>query len=222
MIFDVRYFWSLFPIITKGLGTTLSMTLLSFSLGLAIGVVIALIYKYEVRFIYPIAQLYVSIFRGSPVIVQMFFIYFGLPHVIPLLKGMDAFTAATLTIALNISSYMSETIRSSIGAVDKGQLEAGLSVGMTNLQVLQKIVLPQAGRIALPSLSNNLIITLKGTAVAFTIGVTEIMGKTKIEASNSYRYFECYASVMILYWLVVVALTYLQKKLEDRLDIAYR
>ncbi len=222
MIFDIDYFWSLFPIVVKGLHTTLSMTILSFSFGLMIGIVIALIYKYKVKVLYPIAQLYVSFFRGSPVIAQMFFIYFGLPHIIPLFKGMDAFTAATLTISLNISSYMSETIRSSISAIDKGQLEAGLSVGMTNAQVLQKIVLPQAGRIALPSLSNNLIITLKGTAVAFTIGVTEIMGKTKIEASNSYRYFECYASVMVIYWIIVVAITYFQKKVEDRLDVAYK
>lgn len=221
MIFDIEYFWTLFPKILKGLDVTFSMTLLSFVIGLAIAIVIALIYRYKIKILYQIALLYVSFFRGSPVITQMFFMYFGLPYLITPLRGMNAYIAATLTIALNISAYMSESIRASLASVDMGQIEAGLSVGMTNWQVMKRIVFPQAVRIAIPPLGNNFIMTLKGTAVAFTIGVTEIMAKAKIEASNSYRYFECYAVVMIIYWMIVVALTYIQRKVEDKLNEAY-
>ena len=221
-VFDLNYFIDILPLVLKGLSAAMKMTALSFLGGLILGVLIALIYNSKIKVLYPLAQLYVSIFRGTPVIAQMFFIYFGLPHFITPLRGMDAFAAASMTIALNISSYMSETIRSSISAVEKGQFEAGLSVGMTNFQVARRIILPQAGRIALPSLSNNLIMTLKGTAVAFTIGVTEVMGKAKIEASNSYRYFECYAAAMLVYWLVVVVITLFQGKWEKHLNRAYQ
>jgi putative amino-acid transport system permease protein len=107
-------------------------------------------------------------------------------------------------------------------AVSKGQIEAGMAEGMTNWQVFRHIVLPQAGRIALPSLSNNLVVTLKGTAIAFTIGVSELMGKMNIEVSNTYRYFECYAAVVIVYWGLVAAVTAIQKRWENRLERAYR
>ncbi len=220
--FNVDYLFKIIPTIFKGVGTTLYLTLISFIGGLLIGFIIALIYHYRPAFFYQVAQVYVSFFRGSPIIAQMFFIYFGLPHFITPLKSMTAFTAAALTIALNMSAYMSENIRSAISSVEKGQVEAGLSVGMTNSQVMLRIVLPQAFRIALPSLSNNFIMTLKGTAVAFTIGVTEIMGKAKMEASDTYRYFECYAAVIIIYWALTVILTFFQKKFEKNLNQAYK
>lgn len=221
MVFDIEYFWRLFPKVLKGLDVTFSMTILSFMMALIIATMIALICKYKIKILYQISLLYISFFRGSPIITQMFFIYFGLPYLIPSLKSISAYMAATITIALNMSAYMAETIRAAITSVDKGQIEAGLSVGMTNLQIMKRIVFPQAIRIAIPPLGNNFIMTLKGTAVAFTIGVTEIMAKAKIEASNSYRYFECYAVVMIIYWIMVVILSYFQRKIEDKVNRAY-
>lgn len=221
MNFSTDYFVEVFPKILKGLNVTFTMTFFSFIISLIIGTVIALIYKYKTKILYQISIVYVSFFRGTPVIAQLFFIYFGLPNFIAPLKNMNAYTAATLTIGLNMSAYVSETIRASVAAVDKGQIEAGLSIGMTYYQVVNKIILPQAARIAVPPLTNNLIMTLKGTAVAFTIGVTEVMGKAKIESSDSYRFFECYAVAMIIYWVIVIILTYAQKILEEKLNKGY-
>lgn len=221
MNFSTDYFVEVFPKILKGLNVTFTMTFFSFIISLIIGIVIALIYKYKTKILYQISIVYVSFFRGTPVIAQLFFIYFGLPNFIAPLKNMNAYTAATLTIGLNMSAYVSETIRASVAAVDKGQIEAGLSIGMTYYQVVNKIILPQAARIAVPPLTNNLIMTLKGTAVAFTIGVTEVMGKAKIESSDSYRFFECYAVAMIIYWVIVIILTYAQKILEEKLNKGY-
>lgn len=221
MNFSTDYFVEVFPKILKGLNVTFTMTFFSFIISLIMGIVIALIYKYKTKILYQISIVYVSFFRGTPVIAQLFFIYFGLPNFIAPLKNMNAYTAATLTIGLNMSAYVSETIRASVAAVDKGQIEAGLSIGMTYYQVVNKIILPQAARIAVPPLTNNLIMTLKGTAVAFTIGVTEVMGKAKIESSDSYRFFECYAVAMIIYWVIVIILTYAQKILEEKLNKGY-
>lgn len=223
MVFDGSYFLELFPAILPGLKNTLSITALSYLFGLLIGLVVALIYRNRVPVLYPLAQVYVSFFRGAPVVALLFLIYFGVPRILPAVgKLMNAYTATVITISLNISAYMSESIRASMDAVSKGQIEAGMAEGMTNWQVFRHIVLPQAGRIALPSLSNNLVVTLKGTAIAFTIGVSELMGKMNIEVSNTYRYFECYAAVVIVYWGLVAAVTSIQKRWENRLERAYR
>ncbi len=223
MVFDGSYFLELFPAILPGLKNTLSITALSYLFGLLIGLVVALIYRNRVPVLYPLAQVYVSFFRGAPVVALLFLIYFGVPRILPAVgKLMNAYTATVITISLNISAYMSESIRASMDAVSKGQIEAGMAEGMTNWQVFRHIVLPQAGRIALPSLSNNLVVTLKGTAIAFTIGVSELMGKMNIEVSNTYRYFECYAAVVIVYWGLVAAVTAIQKRWENRLERAYR
>lgn len=223
MVFDGSYFLELFPAILPGLKNTLSITALSYLFGLLIGLVVALIYRNRVPVLYPLAQVYVSFFRGAPVVALLFLIYFGVPRILPAVgKLMNAYTATVITISLNISAYMSESIRASMDAVSKGQIEAGMAEGMTNWQVFRHIVLPQAGRIALPSLSNNLVVTLKGTAIAFTIGVLELMGKMNIEVSNTYRYFECYAAVVIVYWGLVAAVTAIQKRWENRLERAYR
>lgn len=221
MSFSFEYLFSLFPEISKGLLTTLSMTFISFFIAFVIGVLLAIVYKYKVKGIYQISIVYVFFFRGSPIIAQMFFIYFGLPHIIPALRDVSAFTAATVTIGLNMSAYMVEVIRAAMDSVDKGQIEAGLSTGMTNFQVLKRIVFPQAARIAIPPLGNNFVMTLKGTAVAFTIGVSEIMAMAKIEASDSYRYFECYTGVMIMYLSIVLVVSIIQKRVEDRLSAIY-
>ena len=135
---------------------------------------------------------------------------------------MNAYTATVITISLNISAYMSESNPRLHGRRKQGTDRGGDGEGMTNWQVFRHIVLPQAGRIALPSLSNNLVVTLKGTAIAFTIGVSELMGKMNIEVSNTYRYFECYAAVVIVYWGLVAAVTAIQKRWENRLERAYR
>lgn len=221
MVFDGAYFLELFPAILPGLKNTLSITALSYAGGLVIGLLLAFVYRRRIPLLYSLAQVYVSFFRGAPVVALLFLIYFGMPRVVPPLGSLlNAYWATVITIALNISAYMSESIRAAIDAVDRGQIEAGLAEGMTNGQVFRYIVLPQAGKIALPSLSNNLVITLKGTSIAFTIGVTEVMGRMNVEVSNTYRYFECYAAVALIYWALVAGLTAVQRRWERHLEKA--
>jgi putative amino-acid transport system permease protein len=148
-------------------------------------------------------------------------LYFGLPQVIPIFKNVTAYSAAIIGLSLNSAAYMSETIRASIVSVDKGQMEASLSVGMTHWQGMKRIVLPQAARVAIPSLANNFIDLIKGSSLAFTIGVAEIMAKSQMNASATYRFFESYLAVAIIYWITISFFSYLQKLLERKLSRAY-
>ncbi|NRB25930.1 amino acid ABC transporter permease, partial [Shewanella sp.] len=148
-------------------------------------------------------------------------LYYGLPQVFPIFVGMDAFSAAVLALTLHFSAYMAESIRAAILGVDKAQMEASLSIGMTRLQAMKRIILPQAARVATPSLMNYFIDMIKSTSLAFTLGVTEIMAVSQMEASSSFRFFESFLAVALVYWAVVVFFTQIQHLLERRLNRAY-
>lgn len=135
---------------------------------------------------------------------------------------MDAFTAAVIGISLHFSAYMAESIRAAILGVDRSQMEASLAIGMTTRQAMQRIILPQAVRIALPSLMNYFIDMIKATSLAFTLGVTEIMAQAQMEASSSFKFFEAYLAVALIYWAIVVALTRVQYWAEAHLNKAYQ
>ncbi|SGY93439.1 Putative amino-acid ABC transporter, permease protein [Moritella viscosa] len=134
---------------------------------------------------------------------------------------MDAFTASVIGLTLHFAAYKAESIRAAIMAVDKSQMEASLSIGMTSSQAMRRIVLPQAARIATPSLMNYFIDMIKSTSLAFTLGVTEIMAKTQMEASSSFYFFESYLAVALIYWAVVLVFTQMQVHLERYLNKAY-
>ncbi|MCT8977780.1 amino acid ABC transporter permease [Clostridium sp. CX1] len=219
--FDFHFFINLFPLMIKSLKVTFEISIFSMMLGLIISVAIALIVQTKVKVLYPITKVWVSFFRGTPLIAQLFFLYFGVVQLIPSLKGMNAFTAAVIGISLNASAYMSETLRGAISSVDKGQMEACLSVGMTYMQAMRRIVLPQAAKVAIPALSNSFVDIVKGSALAFTLGVTEIMAIAQSEGASSYRFLEAFAAVIILYWVVISAFSYLQKVLEKKMNAAY-
>lgn len=222
MAFDFDYMVSLFPLLLSYLGITMEMAFLGLLFSLALAVAIALIRVFRVPGLNGLAQIFISFFRGTPLLVQLFLLYYGLPQVIPSLVGMDAFTAAVIGISLHFSAYMAESIRAAILGVDRSQMEASLAIGMTTRQAMQRIILPQAMRIALPSLMNYFIDMIKATSLAFTLGVTEIMAQAQMEASSSFKFFEAYLAVALIYWAIVVALTRVQYWAEAHLNKAYQ
>jgi putative amino-acid transport system permease protein len=218
---DVQYIAELLPILLKYLGVTMEMALWGFFFALIIAVVLAVVKVFKVPLVHQAASLFISFFRGTPLLVQLFLLYYGLPHYIPALAGMDAFTAAVVGLSLHFSAYMAESIRAAILGIDKSQMEACLSIGMTRLQAMRRIILPQASRVATPSLMNYFIDMIKSTSLAFTLGVSEIMAKAQMEAASSFKFFESFLAVALVYWAVVVFFTRIQHVLEIRLNKAY-
>lgn len=199
----------------------MEMALWGFLFALILSLTLALIRVFKIFFIQHVASLFISFFRGTPLLVQLFLLYYGLPQLLPIFIGMDAFTAAIIGLSLHFSAYMAESIRAAILGIDKSQMEACLSLGMTRLQAMKRIILPQASRVATPSLMNYFIDMIKSTSLAFTLGVTEIMAKAQMEASSSFKFFESFLAVAVIYWVVVLIFTRLQHLLEYRLNKAY-
>ena len=221
MEFDLEYTLGLFPILLKYLGTTMEMALWGFVLALVLSLILAIVRVFRVPAIHWLAMLYISFFRGTPLLVQLFLLYYGLPQLFPIVVGMDAFTAAIIGLTLHFAAYMAESIRAAILGIHKSQMESALSIGMSRLQAMQRIILPQAARIATPSLMNYFIDMIKSTSLAFTLGVAEIMGKAQMEAASSFKFFESFMAVALVYWVVVIFFTRLQHLLEVRLNRAY-
>ena len=219
--FDLQYIIELMPILFKYLGVTMEMALWGFLFALILSLTLALVRVFKIKFIQHIASLFISFFRGTPLLVQLFLLYYGLPQFMPIFIGMDAFTASIIGLSLHFSAYMAESIRAAILGIDKSQMEACLSLGMTRLQAMKRVILPQASRVATPSLMNYFIDMIKSTSLAFTLGVAEIMAKAQMEASSSFKFFESFLAVALIYWAVVVFFTRIQYFLEYKLNKAY-
>src|SRR6476646_4222468 len=199
MNFDMQYMLDVFPAILKYLPLTLLMALVSMVFAIILGLVLAFIRNSKVPVLYEIAGLYISFFRAIPMLVQSFLIYYGLPQLFPAFTAMEALTAAIIGLSLKESAYLAEIFRAALNSVDKGQLEACLSVGMTKVQAYRRILLPQATRNALPATGNQFISLIKETSLAFTLGVVELFAEAKIMAAESLKFFETYLAVAIVY-----------------------
>lgn len=221
MGFDLQYMISLMPILFRYLGITLGMALWGLVFSLILALALALVRVYRVPLLNQLSQLYISFFRGTPLLVQLFLLYYGLPQIAPVFVGLDAFTAAVIGLSLHFAAYKAESIRAAILGIDRSQREASLSIGMTEMQAMRRIILPQATRVALPSLMNYFIDMIKSTSLAFTLGVAEIMAKAQMEASSSFKFFEAFMAVALIYWGMVLLLTQLQNWAEARLNKAY-
>lgn len=219
--FDIDYTLGIFPILLKYINITISMALIATAIALVIAILIAIVKTYKLKVLTNIFDVYISFFRGTPLLVQLFLLYYGFPQIFPVLSSMDAFTASVVGLSLHFSAYMAEAIRGAISSIPKGQFEAANSLGMTKTQTFIYIILPQAIRVAVPSLMNNFIDLVKSTSLAFTLGVPEIMAKAQLEASSSFKYFESFLAVAIVYWILVLSFEYLQKRFENNLNKAY-
>ncbi|WP_284732695.1 amino acid ABC transporter permease [Larsenimonas rhizosphaerae] len=209
------------PYLLTKLPITLGMASAGMLCALVLASLLAVIRVTRPPVLNQLTLLFISFFRGTPLLVQLFLFYYGLPQIFTSLVKVDGITATILGLTLHFSAYMAESIRAAIAGVDRSQTEAALSIGMTQGQLMRRIVLPQATRIAVPTLMNYFIDMIKSTSLAFTLGVTELMGATQKDASSSFMYFEAFLTVAIIYWVVVELLSRLQKMLEHRLNRAY-
>ncbi|EPG8606391.1 amino acid ABC transporter permease [Raoultella ornithinolytica] len=198
-----------------GLVFTIPITLISFSLGLLLGFIVALIRLYGPAPLKSVVRFYVWIIRGTPLLVQLFLIFYALPSV-----GitLDAFPAAAIGFTLNVGAFTSEVIRATLLSVAKGQWEAAHSIGMSWGQSLRYIILPQAARVAVPPLSNTFISLVKDTSLASVITVPELFLAAQRIAAVTYQPLILYSEAALLYLLISSVLSYLQSRLELRLE----
>ncbi|RWQ50515.1 MAG: ABC transporter permease subunit [Mesorhizobium sp.] len=194
---------------------TVPLTLLSFAFGLFVGLVAPLVRLFGPKPLVAVVRFYVWIFRGTPLLVQLFLIFYGLPSVGILL---DAFSAALIGFTLNIGAYTSEIIRAVIGSVPKGQWEAAYSIGMTWGQAMRRTILPQAGRVAVPPLSNTFISLVKDTSLAAAITVPEMFQAAQRIVATTYEPLILYVEAAALYLALSSVLSALQTRLEKRLN----
>lgn len=228
-LFDAALVFTQIPKLLKYLPTTLYLTLIALIIGLAVGLLIAVVRINKVPVLSQLAVAFVSIMRGTPIIVQLYITYFGIPIALKYfnyyngtdydINAIPGIVFAMVALGLNQAAFDSETIRSAIQSVDKGQIEAAKSMGMTGLQVLRRITLPQAITVALLPLGNSIIALIKGTSLAFTCSVVEITAAAKITAGKSYRYFEAYCSIAIIYWVITFLLERIMVFLEKKTSI---
>lgn len=185
-----------FPELLKGVPITLSLWIIAIVLGFFLGLALAWARVYGSRFWYGLSTAYIELFRGTPMLVQMFFIYLGLPQI-----GIvfDAFTSAVIAITLNSAAYQAEYFRGSVLSVPQGQLIAARACGMTQWQAIRHIVLPQALRRVLPQWSNEAIIELKFTSIAYTIGVVEITARASEIGSRTLEFFQIFLLAGVIY-----------------------
>ncbi|GHU46916.1 amino acid ABC transporter permease [Spirochaetia bacterium] len=202
---------SWWPILKAGLLLTIPMTLASFFLGLIIAIITALARISRYKPLSKIAEGYVWIFRGTPLLVQLFIVFFGLPS---LGIRLDALPSAIIAFSLNIGAYCSETIRASILAINKGQWDAAFSLGMTKRQALRRIIAPQSLSIAVPPLSNSFISLVKDTSLAANITIAEMFMTTQRIAARTYEPMLLYCLAAVFYLAFSTVLTFAQGKLE--------
>lgn len=203
-------------ILLPGLTMTIPLTAISFSLAMVIAIAVALVQFAHIRALRRIARFYVWVVRGTPLLVQLFVVFYGLPNVGILI---DPFPAAVLVFSLNEGAYCSETVRAALESVPPGQMEAGQCVGMSYLQVMRRIILPQALRIAFPSLSNSLIAMVKDTSLAANITVTEMFMVTQRIVARTYEPLALYIEVGLIYLLFCTVLTKVQRLVEKRMRV---
>ena len=202
---------STLPMIIALLKVTIPLTLLSFSLGLVIAIITAVARLSNIKILKFIFAAYVWIFRGTPLLVQLFIVFYGLPSIG---VTLDTWGAATIAFSLNVGAYASESVRAAILSVPKGQWEAATSLGMTHYQILKRIIAPQAVRISLPPLSNTFIGLVKDTSLAASITMVDMFMVAQRIAARTFEPLILYILAALIYLVVCTLLTYLQSRLE--------
>ena len=206
---------SLGPIALAGLVSTIPLALISFAIGLALALGAALMRISEHRILSMIARVYISIIRGTPLLVQLFVIFYGLPSIGVV---VDPWPSAVIALSLNVGGYGAEVIRAAILSVPKGQWEAAYTVGMGRTRTLTRVILPQAARVSVPPLSNTFISLVKDTSLTSLILVTELFRVAQQIAAFNYKFMVVYLTAALVYWVFCLVLSAGQNMLERRLD----
>ena len=212
--------WELFrssfwPILRGGLTGTIPLTLMSFVLGLALALVLALMRISGRRLLSGAARAYISLVRGTPLLVQLFVVFYGLPSIGVVI---DPWPSAVIAFSLNVAGYAAEILRAAILSVPRGQWEAGYTIGMSPRRTLRRIILPQAARVSVPPLSNTFISLVKDTSLASLILVTELFREAQQIAAFSQEFMLLYLEAALIYWVFCFILAVGQDALEKRLD----
>jgi len=223
-LFDVSLVFSSIPELLTKLPITLELAVVSMLIGLGLGLVMAIIKMKKIRVLTQITNLLISLLRGTPVIVQLYVAFFGIPMMFKAINqqfgtnlavaNISGFVYAMIALGLNQSGFMAEIIRSALQSVDPGQIEAAHALGMTYPQTLRRIILPEAFEVALPTLGNSFISIIKGTSLAFTCAA-----QGQIIGGRTYRYFEVYVSLAIIYWLVTLVIEQIIRVIENKIRI---
>jgi len=204
------------PALLKGLLLTLAATALSLVFASVLGVVFGFLKVSGNKILQSIASVYVDIFRGTPLLVQAFFFYFGLPTALGI--KLDVLTAGVITLSLNAGAYMTEIVRGGIQSVDTGQMEAARSLGLNWMQSMRKIIVPQAVKIMTPSFINQFVITLKDTSLLAVLGFAELTYQGQQIIARNFRSFEVWLIVGAMYFIVISALTKLSNRIDRRIN----
>ncbi len=204
-----------FPALMSGLGYTMQLTIISLFFAVILGLVFGLFNVSSNKVLKFIAMIYIDIIRGTPLLVQAFFVYFGIPSVLGI--RLDASLAGIITLSLNAGAYMAEIFRSGIQSINVGQMEAARSLGLPYSRAMVKVVLPQAIKVTIPSFINQFIITLKDTSILSVIGIQELTQTGKIIIASNFRSFEMWGIVAIIYLIVITVLSKISKRIERRM-----
>ncbi|WP_137971349.1 cystine ABC transporter permease [Pseudomonas sp. F(2018)] len=203
------------PFLLKGTLWTVVLSLGGMFFGLLLGFALALLRLYGYWPLQWLSRIYVSFFRGTPLLVQLFMIYYGLPQ---LGIQLEPLTAALIGFSLNMGAYTSEILRAAIASIDRGQWEAAASIGMARAQTLYRAILPQAARTALPPLGNSFISLVKDTALAATIQVPELFRQAQLITARTFEIFTMYLAAALIYWVLASILAHFQARLEARVN----
>ncbi|MGE2770446.1 ABC transporter substrate-binding protein/permease [Rhodococcus sp. 1.20] len=207
---------STYPQLLKGLWLTIVLSVVSIAIALVLGAIFGLCRVSTNMFVRGIGTTYVDIFRGTPLLVQAFFIYFGIPAALHF--QMSAFTAGIITLSLNAGAYMAEIVRGGILSVDKGQMEASRSLGISYMKSMRKVIMPQAIRTMIPSYINQFVITLKDTSILSVIGLAELTQTGRIIIARNFQSFNMWLIIGVMYFIIIMALTKLSNRLEKRIN----
>ncbi|ALS64003.1 amino acid ABC transporter permease [Pandoraea apista] len=207
------------PVLLQGTVLTIKFALMSMVFGLAIGVIVAIMGIGKVRVLRAIARAYVSVMRGTPLLVQIFVIYYGLPGIG---ISLEPTPAGVLTLSLNVGAYLSESMRGALEGMPRGQWLAAYSLGLSYWQTLRYVIAPQALRIAVPSLGNSLISLIKDTSLVSVITVTELLRSAQEVIASTYQPLPLYLACAAIYWVLSTGLSALQRRIEKRLALPAR
>ncbi len=226
MTIDFPFMYEHVGDILKGVPTTLLIAVVSMVIGLVIGTAFALIRQAKYPVINQLIVIFVSFFRSTPLIVQLFAFYYGTPVVIEWLNkmlhlninpdGINPLAIVLFVFTLYSAAYLTEVMRGGLRSVDDKQIEAALTVGLRKRHILMRIVIPQALGYAIPNLGNQFIALIKGTAIAFVVQVTEILAISQIIANDGYRFVEVYIIASAIYWIMAIFFEWIFGKMENR------
>ncbi len=210
------------PLLWNGLKMTVYVTVVSLVIAMVLGILVCLMNISSVRPLRGVAKFYIWIIRGTPMLVQGFYIYFAIPQLLQLITGsqfrIDIVTATLITLTLNAGAYISEIFRGAIQSIDKGQMEASRSLGVGYATSMRKIILPQAIRVCLPSLVNQCIITLKDSTIMYALGLPEIMNQARVFVGRTMESFATYTWVALIFLAIISVLMVLSSILEKRMS----